>query len=42
MRQGDAIIVKPWEIQSDERGDVIWVYTGTQSGWLRKNGILKL
>ena len=42
MREGDAIIIKPWDIQSDERGDVIWVYTSTQAGWLRRKGILKI
>ena len=42
MRQGDAIIVKPWDVQTDERGDVVWVYTKTQAGWLRRKGILKI
>jgi translation initiation factor 1A len=42
MREGDAVIVKPWDIQGDRCGDVIFKYTSTQAGWLRKRGILKI
>ena len=41
MRPGDIILVKPWEIQGDGRGDVIFRYTHTQSGWLSRKGFLK-
>ena len=42
MREGDVIIVKPWEIQGNEKGDVIWKYRPSEAGWLRKRGILKV
>ncbi|HLD49056.1 MAG TPA: translation initiation factor eIF-1A [archaeon] len=42
MREGYVILVEPWEIQSDERGDAIWVYNPTERGWLIKKGILKM
>ena len=40
MRIGDVVLVKPWEIQTDN-GDVIWKYTAAGAGWLKRKGILK-
>ena len=42
IRERDVILVKPWDIQSDERGDVVWIYKQNQIEWLRKRGILKI
>ncbi len=42
LRVGDIVLVKPWEIQGDERGDVIFSYSRAQVEWLRKKGILNL
>ena len=41
IRAGDLVIVKPWDIESDEKGDIIWMYTRTQANWLRNNGHVK-
>ena len=41
IRPGDIVIVKPWEFQGDERGDIIFKYTPAAIDWLRKNNILK-
>lgn len=41
VRVGDLILVKPWEVQSQERADVIWKYSKAQSVWLEKKGYLK-
>ncbi len=41
MRPGDVILVKPWEVQGTERGDVAFRYTGTQANWLKRKGLLK-
>ena len=38
---GDAVLVQPWEIESDERGDIVWIYSRTQAKWLRRRGFLK-
>jgi translation initiation factor 1A len=40
-REGDVVIVEPWEFSGDERGDVVFKYTKTQVNWLRQNGYLK-
>ena len=41
IRQGDLILIRPWKVQSDERGDVIWRYTRTQANWLKRKGYAK-
>jgi len=38
----DIVLVKPWDIQGDKRGDVIWKYKPSQAEWLRRKGILLL
>lgn len=42
IKEGDVVLIKPWDIQGDKRGDVIMKYTHTQTSWLRKKGILKM
>jgi translation initiation factor 1A len=38
VRQGDVVIIRPWEVQSDEKGDLVYRYTRTQLYWLQKKG----
>tara|TARA_Y100000310_G_C20160695_1_gene569023 strand:- start:59 stop:418 length:360 start_codon:yes stop_codon:yes gene_type:complete len=40
LREGDIVIVKPWEFD-DEKGDVIFKYNPTAVSWLRRKGHLK-
>ncbi len=40
IRQGDVVLVSPWDFQSDTRGDLIWRYTKAQSDILRRKGLL--
>ncbi|MFQ6088323.1 MAG: translation initiation factor eIF-1A [Candidatus Methanofastidiosia archaeon] len=42
IRVGDNVLVKPWELIEDEKGDIIFRYTKAQSQWLRKKGHLRL
>ncbi|MBS3814976.1 MAG: translation initiation factor eIF-1A [Hadesarchaea archaeon] len=39
IREGDIIIVEPWQVQSDEKGDVAYRYTQNQSRLLAKKGV---
>jgi len=39
VRENDVVIVRPWQVQSEEKGDVIYRYTRTQVEWLRKRGL---
>lgn len=41
LRPGDVVIVEPWELDKDTRGDVIFKYRNNQVAWLRKKGYLK-
>ncbi|MBS3056058.1 MAG: translation initiation factor eIF-1A [Candidatus Aenigmarchaeota archaeon] len=38
----EAVIVRPWEFQADNRGDIIYKYNYTQANVLRKRGILTI
>ncbi|MBS3054233.1 MAG: translation initiation factor eIF-1A [Candidatus Aenigmarchaeota archaeon] len=42
IRIGDYVILKPWDIQGDTNGDVVWRYTSTESNALRRKGILTM
>lgn len=42
IREGDVVLVSPWDIQGDERGEIFWRYTAAQVEQLRKEGILKV
>lgn len=41
VREGDILMIEPWLLGGDEKGDVIYKYTRNQAEWLRKNGHLK-
>lgn len=41
IRPTNLVLVNPWEVQSDERGDVLFKYNPTHVSWLRKRGFLK-
>jgi translation initiation factor 1A len=42
IREGDVVLVSPWDFQSDERGDITWRYRRNQSDWLREHNYLAL
>jgi translation initiation factor 1A len=42
VREGDTVLVSPWEFQSDQKGDIIFRYTRNQSNWLQSNGYLNV
>jgi len=42
IREGDVVLVSPWDFQSDKRGDLIWRYTKSQAEWLRRKGHLTI
>jgi translation initiation factor 1A len=42
IRDGDVVLVSPWDFQSDKRGDVVWRYTHTQAETLRRKGLLTI
>ena len=38
---GDLVLIEPWVVQTDERGDVAFRYTSTQANWLKRKGFVK-
>jgi len=42
IRQGDVVLISPWDFQSDTRADLIWRYTKAQAEMLRKKGYLTI
>jgi translation initiation factor 1A len=42
IRERDVVLVKPWPIQGETNGDVIWKYKANQAVWLKKKGILNM
>ena len=41
VREGDVVLVEPWQFNGDEKGDIIYKYRKNQVEWLKKNGHLK-
>jgi len=41
VREGDLVIVEPWEFGGDEKGDVLLKYRRNQVEWLKQKGYLK-
>ena len=41
VREGDIVIIKPWEIGGDKKADVIWRYNKMQAEFLRSKGHVK-
>jgi len=42
IRDGDIVLVSPWDFQSDTRGDIFWRYRKNQTEQLRSQGYLKM
>ncbi|MBI4163008.1 MAG: translation initiation factor eIF-1A [Candidatus Aenigmarchaeota archaeon] len=42
MREGDVVIIKPWDIQGEKFADIRYRYNPTEASLLRRKGILKI
>lgn len=42
VKLGDIVLVEPWSIESDAKGDIVYRYTRLQADYLRRQGILKI
>lgn len=40
VREGDIVIVEPWEYSGETKGDILLKYTKTQTNFLRRKGYL--
>jgi translation initiation factor 1A len=41
IKPGNLVLVKPWDIQKDERADIVLSYSKAQAFWLKRKGFLK-
>jgi translation initiation factor 1A len=41
VREGDYLLIQPWELGGDEKGDVVFKYRPTQVNYLKKKGLIK-
>jgi len=41
IKEGNIVLIEPWSVQENERGDILWRYTPQQANWLEKHGHLK-
>jgi translation initiation factor 1A len=41
IKAGDLVLVEPWKVQANERGDIVFRYTPTQANWLKRKGYVK-
>ncbi len=41
IREGDILLVEPWELGGDDKGDVVYKYKPIQVEVLRRKGLLK-
>ena len=41
VREGNYVIVEPWEFGGNEKGDIVYKYNPTQTSALKKKGYLK-
>lgn len=42
IREGDIVLVSPWDFESDSRGDIFWRYRQNQVTWLRDKKYLTI
>ncbi len=42
LREGDVVIVEPWENSPDDKGDVLFKYSQAAIEWLKKKGFIKV
>jgi translation initiation factor 1A len=42
LREGDIVLVEPWQYESDKKGDVIYKYSKAAVEWLKKRGYVKI
>ncbi len=42
IKEGDYLVIKPWEVQGDEKCDLEYRYTAVQVEALRRKNLLKM
>lgn len=40
VREGDIVLVQPWEFGGEDKGDILYKYRPNQVSWLKQRGFL--
>lgn len=40
VKEGDVVLIKPWVIEGDKKGDIVWRYKPLQARMLREKGLI--
>lgn len=40
VKADDVVLIEPWDVQGDEKCDIIWHYSNAQKNWLEEKGFL--
>ncbi|MBN2422907.1 translation initiation factor eIF-1A [Candidatus Woesearchaeota archaeon] len=40
VREGDIVLIEPWELSGDDKGDIIFKYSKAQTQLLKRKGLL--
>lgn len=41
VKEGDVVLVVPWPVEGEKKGDIVWRYKPIEADWLRQRGYLK-
>ena len=41
VKENDVVIIEPWPVEGDKKGDIVWRYTRIQNQVLKRQGLLK-
>lgn len=41
VREGDIVLIEPWQFEGDKKGDILYKYRKAQVDWLAQKGYLK-
>ena len=41
VRENDYVLVKPWSVETEKKGDIAWRYKQVEIDWLKRNDYLK-
>lgn len=42
IKEGDVVLIAPWDFQYETRADIVWRYTKNEARWLQEKGYLKV
>ncbi|MCJ7450253.1 MAG: translation initiation factor eIF-1A [Candidatus Nanohaloarchaeota archaeon QJJ-9] len=40
VKADDVVLIEPWDIQGDEKGEIVFHYSNAQKDWLENKGFL--